>query len=132
MIKKRLTASVIEILAGAGLMICEFAGVLDEFWSTMGIALIVVGVIQVGRCILYRTNESYRENVDTQAHDERNRYLSMKAWSWAGYLFVMTAAVATIVLKIVGLDEYMMIASGSVCLVIVLYWLSWMYLRKKY
>lgn len=130
--KKRLISAVIEMLVGAILAVCTYTGILDEYWSGMGTALIVVGVIQLLRCIRYKTDESYRENVDTQAGDERNRYISMKAWSWAGYLFVMIAAVATVVLKIVGLDAYVMIASGSVCLIMILYWLSWMYLRKKY
>ena len=130
--KKRLTGSVIEILMGTVLAACAFAGFLDEYWSGMGGALIGVGVIQLVRCVRYRSDEGYRENVDTQANDERNQYLSMKAWSWAGYFFVIIAAVASIVLKILGLDEYMMIASGSVCLLIMLYWLSWLYLRKKY
>ena len=64
--------------------------------------------------------------------DERNRFIANKAWAWAGYWFVMIGACATIVLKIAGREDLMMMASGSVCLMMLLYWGCWMYLRKKY
>lgn len=129
---KRLIASIVEIALGAILLVCNLAGLLDEFWSGMGVALIVVGGLLLLRQIKYKTNESYRESVDVEVNDERNKYLSMKAWSWAGYLFVMIAAVGAVVLKIVGQDELVFFASGSVCLIMVLYWLSYVVLRKKY
>ena len=129
---KRLVASMIEIAVGAALLICALAGLLDEFWSGMGVALIVVGGLFLIRQIKYKTNESYKESVDVEVNDERNKYLSMKAWSWAGYLFVLIAAVGAIVLKILGREELVYMASGSVCLIVVLYWLSYVVLRKKY
>lgn len=129
---KRLVASMIEIAVGAALLICALAGLLDEFWSGMGVALIVVGGLFLFRQIKYKTNESYKESVDVEVNDERNKYLSMKAWSWAGYLFVLIAAVGAIVLKILGREELVYMASGSVCLIVVLYWLSYVVLRKKY
>ena len=129
---KRLIASIVEIALGAVLLVCNLTGLLDEFRSGMGVALIVVGGLFLMRQIRYKTNETYRESVDVEVNDERNKYLSMKAWSWAGYLFVMIAAVGAVVLKIVGQDELVFFASGSVCLIMVLYWLSYVVLRKKY
>lgn len=128
----RLIASVLEIVVGLVLLICNFAGLVDEFWSGMGTALIVVGALLLFRQIRYKTNETYRTSVDVEINDERNKYLSMKAWSWAGYLFVLIAAVAAIVLKIVGRDELVPIACGSVCLIVLLYWLAYVVLRRKY
>ena len=129
---KRLIASIVEIALGAVLLVCNLAGLLDEFWSGMGAALIVVGGLFLMRQIRYKTNETYRESVDVEVNDERNKYISMKAWSLAGYLFVLIAAVGAIVLKIAGRDDLVFMASGSVCLIVVLYWLAYMVLRKKY
>ena len=129
---KRFIASIIEIAVGLGLLLLRFFDVIDDFWSGMGTALIIVGVLQLIRHIRYKTNTAYKESVDVELNDERNKFLSMKAWSWAGYLFVMIAAVSAIVLKICGLDEYVFFASGSVCLIIILYWVSYMIVRKKY
>lgn len=128
----RLIACIVEIVIGLALLGGYFVGRVDEFWSGMGTALIVVGGLLLIRQIRYKTNESYRESVDVEVNDERNKYLSMKAWSWAGYLFVLIAAVGAIVLKIVGRDEMVHAAAGSVCLIMVLYWLAWLVVRKKY
>ena len=129
---KRIIASIVEILIGIVLTVCSVCNILDEFWSGMGIAILIVGVLQVIRIIRYNTDAEYKDTVNVAANDERNKFLSMKAWSWAGYLFVMIAAVSTIILKIAGYEDYMMLASGCVCLILILYWVSYCILRKKY
>jgi uncharacterized membrane protein len=129
---KRIIANIIEILIGICLIICSCVNLLDEFWSGMGGALIAVGALQLFRLLRYSTDKAYQETVDVAVNDERNKYISMKAWSWAGYLFVLIAAVATIVLKVLGYDTLVPIASGCVCLIVILYWLSYLILRKKY
>lgn len=129
---RRIFVSVFWVLLGAVLMGCSLAGLIEEFWNSMGTAFLVVGSLQVVRQIRYRKDKAYREKVDTENRDERNRFLSNKAWAWAGSIFVMTAAAATIVFKLAGREELMMLASGSVCLMIGLYWLSYMVLRRKY
>ena len=129
---KRFLANIIEIIVGVILSILGFAGILDSYWSGMGTALIVVGVLMLVRQIRYRTNADYKESVDVEVNDERNKFLRIKAWSWAGYLFVLTGAFGSIILKIIGLDQYVSIASGSVCLIMVLYWISYIVLKRKY
>lgn len=130
--KARLISSILEIVIGVVLCVCYFANLIDEFWSGMGVALIVVGAIFLLRNIKYQTNEKYREEIDVQNSDERNKFLSLKAWSWSGYLFVIIAAVGTIIFKFVGKEELMMLSSGAVCLIVFLYWISYIILRKKY
>ena len=121
-----------EIVIGITLAGCGYTGIIDEYWGGMGTALILVGAIMLFRQIRYKTDEVYKENVDVQVNDERNKYLRMKAWSWAGYLFVLIAAFATVILKILGYDQYSLFASGGVCLMVVLYWVSYLILGKKY
>ena len=129
---KRLITYIVEILVGLMLLFLYFLKITDEFWSGMGAALIIVGVLQLIRQIRYKTNQTYKESVDVAVNDERNKYLSMKAWSWAGYFFVLIAAIATIALKICGLDEYVIFASGSICLIVLLRWISYLFLKRKY
>lgn len=129
---KRFIASILEIVMGSILMACSMFGIVDEYWSGMGFALLIVGVVFLLRQFKYKTNEEYRERYDVERSDERNRYLSGKAWAWAGYLFVMIAAVGSIMLKMAGREELMLMASGSVCLIMALYWISYIILKKKY
>ena len=128
----RFLLSVFWIVLGAVLCICNGLGLIEDYWFSMGFAFIVVGFLQVIRQIRYRTNEEYREKFDTESKDERNRFIANKAWAWAGYLFVMVAAVGSIVFKLLGREDLMMLASGSVCLIILFYWGSWMVLKRKY
>ena len=108
------------------------AGVVDSFWAGMGTALLLVSALRFVRLYRYQKNEAYREQVDTEINDERNRFLRNKAWAWAGYLFVLIAAVCTIVFKVMG-QELLCQATGlSMCLIVILYWISFLILRKKY
>ena len=132
MIKERLIASILEIIVGAALLICSMFELVDEFWSGMGTSLLIIGIIFLIRNIKYKTNEEYREKIDIESNDERNKYISLKAWAWAGYLFVMLGAVGVIVFKLIGKEDLMMMASLSVCLIMVFYWISYTFLKKKY
>ena len=129
---KRIFASIVWIVIGIVLSICSFFDLVDPYWSGMGTALLVVGVLQLIRFIRYKQDPAYKESIDTKTQDERNRFISMKAWSWAGYLLVIISAIASIALRALGYDDYSMIASLCVCLILVLYWVSYWILRKKY
>lgn len=129
---RRWILSVVYIVLGAALFGVSCLELLDSFWSGMGAALLVVGVLRLIQFIRYRSNPDYQEKMETENKDERNRFLSMKAWSWAGYLFVFIAAVSSIVFKCLGNETLMFAASGSVALMIVLYWVSYLILRRKY
>jgi len=129
---RRIFIGVFWVALGAVLTICSSAGLIDLFWQSFGVSLIVVGGLQVVRYVRYRTNEEYREKVDTQNNDERNKFIANKAWAWTGYLFIMIAAMGVIVFQIMGREDLSLLASGSVCLMILLYWGCWIYLKRKY
>lgn len=130
--KKRMYMSIFWILLGSALFLGGVCEVLDSYWSGMGGGLLGVGIMQMIRFSRYESNEEYRTKVDRANKDERNRYIASKAWAWAGYLFVLIAAVGSILFKLAGREDLMMLSSGSVCLILVLYWLSYMHLQKKY
>ena len=132
MSKKRIVIQILEIAAGIILLGLGIAGKVDEFWSGMGGALIGVGAMRLVQMVRYQNNEVYRENVDTERRDERNRFLQMKSWQMAAGWFTMIAAVGTFVFKFAGKEDLMMLCSGAVCLLLVLYWICFLYLKKKY
>ncbi len=132
MSKTKFIVSIIEILVGIGLVVAACLGAVDSFWSGMGGALTAVGLIYTIRNFRLNRNPEYKEKFEVEVNDERNRFISTKAWSWAGYLFVMITAIGTIAFKLVGREDLMMFCSSSVCLILVLYWLSYLVLKKKY
>ena len=128
----RVLWAVIYVVIGAALMGFAIAGKLDEFWSGMGSTIMVIGALRLVRAYRFSKNEAYREKIEIEEADERNLFIRNKAWAWAGYLFVMIMAVATIVFKIAGQETLMMAASMSVCLMITLFWVSFYILKRKY
>jgi uncharacterized membrane protein len=124
--------SIIWLILGSILVGLSFAGKVDEFWNGMGSALLIVGIINLLRIHRLHKNKAYREQFEIEINDERNHFIRNKAWSWSGYLFVMIAAISCIVFKIIGQDILSLASSGAVCLMLVLYWISYIILKKKY
>ena len=129
---RRIFFSIAYVIVGVVVFVLSANGTIDGFWAGFGGALIAVGGLQLIRHARYRTNEEYRESWDTAQSDERNRFLSNKAHAWAGYIFVITAAVSVLVFKFMGHEDWMMLASGALCLYLIIYWVSYMVLRNKY
>ena len=129
---KRFISSIVEIGLGIALMLACTIGNLDSYWSGMGSALIIVGALFLLRQIKYKRNPAYKEQVDTANHDERNRFLRAKAWAWTGYTLVILLAFGSIGCRIAGQDIISQLLSFIVCLMVVLYWLFYLCLSKKY
>ena len=129
---KRVYLSITWVVIGAVLFSMAVAGKVDSFWSGMGGALLAVGGLQILKYYRLSKNEEYREKMEIEYNDERNQFIRNKAWAWSGYLFILIAAIACIVLKIAGQEVLSMAASGAVCLMLVLYWVSYYLLKRKY
>ena len=130
---KRLVLSIFWIVLGITLMILSIAEVLDDcVYSGMGGALTAVGALQLMRNLKYRRDPEYREKIDTELSDERNRFLQMKSWSWAGYIAVMVQAAASVAAYFMGQRTVQLVLWYSICLLVLAYWVSWMILSRKY
>lgn len=129
---RRIYLSIFWMVLGVILFVIGEKCVPDSFWSGMGIGLFVIGTVQTIRWIKYRKDEEYREKFDTQANDERNRFLSGRAWAWSGYASILIGACVGIVFKAMGRDELSMFCFITVCLITMLYWIFYMVLSRKY
>ena len=129
---KRLYVNILWLMIGSILIGLSFAGVVDEYWNGMGMGLAVVGAINLLRIYRLNKNDVYREKMELEASDERNHFIRYKAFAWAGYYFVLIAAVCTIVFKIIGQELLSQAAAYAVCLMLILYWISYMILKRKY
>ena len=130
---KRLALSIFWAVVGLVLTVLSVTEVLDSsIYSGMGGALMAVGVLQAIRNVKYRKDADYREKIDVEANDERNRFLRMKSWSWAGSIAILVESVGVIVAIILGEETIRLILSFSVCLILVAYWVSYLILSRKY
>ena len=130
---RRLALSIFWVLLGVTLLVLSITEVLDSsMYAGMGSVLIVVGGLQIIRNIRYRKDAAYQEKVDTETCDERNRFLSMKSWSWTGYIVVLIQGIGVVVATILGEETIRLILSYSVCLMVTVYWISYLVLSRKY
>ena len=130
--KKDIVFGVIWLLLGLVLTVLCCLEILDPFWSGAGSALIVIGVVRLLRSYRLSRSEIYREKREVAETDERFHFIRNKAWAWAGYLFIIICALSTIVFKLLNQDLLCMASSGAVCLMLVLFWVSFFILKKKY
>ena len=130
---KRLALSIFWVLLGVTLLVLSITEVLDSsMYAGVGSVLIVVGGLQIIRNIRYRKDAAYQEKVDTETSDERNRFLSMKSWSWTGYIVVIIQGIGVVVATVLREDTIRQILSYSVCLIVTVYWISYLVLSRKY
>ena len=130
---KRLALSIFWMVLGIVLIILNMTDVLDQsIYSGMGSALTVVGFFQAMRNLRYRKDEDYREKIDTELGDERNSFLRMKSWAWTGYIVVLAEGIGVVIAMITGQELLCRVLSWSVCLIVGVYWITYMVLSRKY
>ena len=130
--KQEVIIGILWLLAGLALTICGILEALDSFWSGMGSALLVIGAVRLLRGYRLSKSDTYREKRAVAETDERFHFIRNKAWAWAGYLFIIICALSTIVFKLLNQDLLCMASGGAVCLMLVMFWVSFFILKKKY
>lgn len=129
---KDIVFSVIWLLFGLGLLVFGFFKPLDSFWSGMASALLVVGTVRLLRGYRLSKSDTYREKRNVAETDERFQFIRSKAWAWAGSLFIVISALCTILFQMLGQKQWCLFTGGAVCIMLVLYWVSFFILKKKY
>ena len=130
--KLRAVLSLCWITLGVVLLALGLTGRVDDYWTTMGFALSLVGLLQLLRRHRISRNPALKEKMEIAESDERNHFIRSRAWAWAGYLYILLVALAVIVLRILGEELLSVAAAYSVCLMVILYWVSYWVLQKKY
>lgn len=129
---RRAVVYILYLLLGITLWVLSALKLVGAFWAGMGTALVFLSILRLGQMIRMLKDDDYRENVETETYDERNRFIRTKAWAWVGYLFFLIVAVCVIVLKIIGFLLFSTVAFYALCLMLLLYWGAYLILRKKY
>ena len=128
---KRLIGYIICTVLGVVLLLLGTANA-DSYWSGMGSGLVAVSIVQMIRVLRIRNDESYREKMEIEMSDERNKFIRTRAWAWAGYFFIIVAGFAVIVLKLLGHELLSFAAGCAVCMIVAFYWVAYLILQRKY
>ena len=130
--KTEIIFGILWIVLGLALTLFSVFETVDEFWSGMGSALLVIGIIRLFRGYRLSKSDIYKEKREVAQTDERFHFIRNKAWAWSGYLFIIIASICTILFKIFDKDQLCLFSSGAVCLMLILHWITFFILKKKY
>ena len=131
-LQTRLYVAIICIALGVVMIVIPFLMPLpDDFLSSFGVAMVVVGLARVRKYrMITKTEETVRKQEITET-DERNLEIINRARSAAFSIYLLLLAVGVIVLSLFGLHEVARWISFAVFLLVLIYWICYLVYRKK-
>ena len=131
-IKIRIGLAVSYIVLGiAMIVVFNLVDTGVEFLSSMGFAVAVIGIARLRQYSRLIKDDALMKKQEVRENDERNVGISEKARAITLTIYVLVACLAVIVLQVLKLGLISTIVSGSVCLILVIYWITYLILRKK-
>lgn len=132
-LRTRLYFGLAFIVIGIALIIISLVtGNANEFLSPYGTALLVIGLVRIRNYFAVTRNDETILKQQIAETDERNLAISNKARSWSFTIYVIVASIAIIVLQILGYSRITSIVGITVCTLILIYWVCYFIIRKKY
>lgn len=132
-LKIRLWNAIVCIVLGIALIvIANVTKARDSFISSFGFALALVGAMRVRNYLMITKNEETIRKQQIAESDERNIAISNKAKSLAFGIYVCIAGAVVIALEILNITLIATVVAYSVCAMLILYWVAYWIVRRKY
>lgn len=103
----------------------------NDIWSSFGFAMVVVGVAKIRNYLMITKSEESLKKQEIAETDERNVSIANKARSLTFTIYIIAACIAVIVLHIVNQAQLATVVSGTVCVLLVIYWISYWVIYKR-
>lgn len=130
-IKTRLYVGIAYIFLGIAMISITFLNITDnEFVSSFGLALALMGLVRIRNYFLITRNDEALKKQEIAETDERNISIINKARGMAFIAYIMIAALSVIVLALLGYNEIARWISYSVALLVAIYWVCYIIYRK--
>lgn len=132
-LRTRLIVAISYIVLGLILVAIDVIGHTDNyFYFSFGIALAVMGLLRIFQHRKITADEKSIRQQELTESDERTRMIAERARSWTFSLSVTIAGIAVIVLSLLGYHEEALPLSWFVCGMVVIYWICYIIISKKY
>ena len=132
-LKQRFAIAVSYTLLGLVLVCTDMMkGFENGFFFSFGIAMLVMGILRIVRYRRITQDDQTIRKQELAENDERIRMISERAKSWAFSYSILAAGILVIVLNLLGYHDEALPFAWCVCGMVVLYWICWNIIRKKY
>lgn len=131
-LKVRLCLAIAYIVSGVAMIVAfNLAQNGNEYLSTFGLALVVVGIARWRNYRRITKNEETMKAQEIRETDERNVTIMHKAKSMTFNVFVILLCLAIIALNFMNLTVYVQVLLGILCALLLIYWVSFFIIRKR-
>ena len=103
----------------------------NQFISSFGLALAVMGIARIRNYFLITKNEDTLRKREIAETDERNVSIVNKAKSAAFTVYILLAGIFVIVMGLLDKIELALWVSYSVSLLVLIYWVCYIVYQKK-
>ena len=104
----------------------------NYFFCSFGVALLVMGILRLRRYRKITASDQTMRKQELTENDERTRMISGRARSCAFSLSITGSGTLVIVLNLLGFRDLALPFAWYVCGMVILYWICWLILNKKY
>ena len=104
----------------------------NYFCFSFGVALMIMGVLRIFQYRKITRDDKTIRKQELMETDERTRMISERARSWAFSFSLTIAGLVVIVLSLLGYHDHAQPLAWYVCGMVILYWIFWLILGKKY
>ena len=131
-LKTRLYIAITYIVLGLCMISYSFIDKTpNDFVSTFGILIVVMGLVRIRNYVLLAKNEERSKKQQIKETDERNLLISLKARSTAFSIYFLLLGIAVIALSLAGLNEAAKWLSYGVLLLVAIHWICYLIYSKK-
>ena len=132
-LKQRLYIALSYIAIGIALIAADVLNHFEnQFFFSFGMTLTVMGLLRLLRHRKITKDDASIHRQEVAETDERTLMMAEKARSWAFSYSIMIAGIAVIVLSLLGKHDTVQPFAWYVCGQIGLFWICWLFARKKY
>jgi len=132
-LKQRLYIALSYLVLGPVLILADAVNHFSNYFCfSFGVALMMIGVLRIFQYRKITRDDKTIRKQELMETDERTRMISERAKSWAFSFSIMIAGILVIVLSFLGYHDQAMPFAWYVCGMVVLYWIFWFILGKKY
>lgn len=129
---KKVISYIVMLCLGVGLIIAGCMEMVDNYWSGFGGGIVGVAIVRLIMMLRYKNNEAYRHKMNIETKDERNKFIASQARNWTVYLSVLILGSLCIVFQIASLPLLSQFCGLAVCGMMIIYWIAYLVLRRKY
>ena len=131
-LKIRLFVAISYLILGIA-MIVVFNVIKPEnsFFSSFGFALAIIGIARIRNYFLITKDEETITKRQIAENDERNISIANKAKSVAFLAYILVVCTSITILYALNKTQLAFILSGTVCFLLLVYWISYWIISKK-